>query len=91
MVSVRTTRQKRVQSITTIAAITECRPVPSTATSRIESSTGGKAIQISTSREISAVDEAAEEAGEQAEQRADQAGEPGGDKGDSKRDLRHRR
>ena len=54
MVSVRITRQKRVQSITTIAAITECRPVPRMATSRIESSTGGNAIQISTSREISA-------------------------------------
>src|ERR1700733_1361321 len=54
MVSVRTTRQKRVQSITTIAAITECTPVPRMATSRIESSTGGNAIQTSTSREISA-------------------------------------
>ena len=54
MVSVRTTRQNRVQSMTTMAAITECRPAPSTATSRMESSTGGNAIQISTSREITA-------------------------------------
>ncbi len=54
MVSVRTTRQNRVQSMTTMAMITECRPVPRIATSKMESSTGGNAIQISTSREISA-------------------------------------
>ena len=53
MVSVRTTRQKRVQSMTTMAMITECKPVPRMATRRIESSTGGNAIQMSTSREIS--------------------------------------
>ena len=88
MVSVRTTRQKRVQSITTIAAITECRPVPRMATSRIESSTGGNAIQISTSREISASTQPREKAGEQTEQRADQAGKPGGDEGDRERNPR---
>jgi hypothetical protein len=35
-----------------IAAMTEPTPAPRTATRRIESKTGGKAIQMSTSREI---------------------------------------
>src|ERR1700722_2561776 len=52
MVSARTTRQKRVQSRMAIAAMTDPTPAPRTATRRIESRTGGKAIQISTSREI---------------------------------------
>ena len=51
--SARTTRAKRVQSMTTMARMIDHRPGPSTAMSRIENSTGGKAIQISISREIS--------------------------------------
>ena len=54
IVSARTTRQKRVQSMMTMAAITEWMPEPKTATSRMERSTGGKAIQMSTSREMMA-------------------------------------
>ena len=50
-VSARTTRQKRIQSIATMAMMTERSPVPSTATSRIENSTGGNAIQMSTMRD----------------------------------------
>ena len=49
-VSARTTRAKRVQSITTMATTTEVSPVPITATSRIAKSTGGKAIQTSTTQ-----------------------------------------
>ena len=52
MVSARTTRAKRVQSTTTMAAITEVSPAPITAASTIESSTGGNAIQTSIRREI---------------------------------------
>ena len=50
--SARITRQKRVQSITAIAMMTELRPVPSTATRRMANSTGGNAIQTSTMREM---------------------------------------
>ena len=75
----RTTRQNRVQSMTTMAVMTECSPVPRIATSRIDSSTGGNAIHTSTSQEMIRIDDPAEKAGEQSEQRADQAGEPGSD------------
>ena len=47
----RTTRQKRVQSMTAMASTTEPRPVPTTATSTIDSSTAGNDIQMSTMRE----------------------------------------
>ena len=53
MVSARTTRAKRVQSTTTMAAITEVSPAPITAASTIDSNTGGNAIQTSISREMS--------------------------------------
>lgn len=52
MVSARMTRAKRVQSTTTIAAITEVSPAPITAASTIDSGTAGKAIQMSISREM---------------------------------------
>ena len=52
--------------------ITEDSPAPITATSRIDSSTGGNAIQMSTSAGDDTVGPAAEEAGEQTEQRADE-------------------
>ena len=52
MVSARITRANRVQSISAMAAMTEVSPVPMTATSSTAKSTGGKAIQMSTSREI---------------------------------------
>ena len=55
-----------------MAPITDPTPAPTTATSRIDSSTGGNAIQISTSREIDRVDPAAIPAGEQAERGAEQ-------------------
>jgi hypothetical protein len=51
MVSARTTRQNRVQSMMAIAAMTDPTPAPRTATRRIESRTGGNAIQMSTNRE----------------------------------------
>src|ERR1700761_7319920 len=51
MVSARTTRANRVQSTTTMAAITEVSPAPITAASTIDSSTGGNAIQTSIRRE----------------------------------------
>ena len=88
IVSVRTTRQNRVQSMTTMAVITECSPVPSTATSRIDSNTGGNAIQISTSRDIDRIDPAAEKSGQQSEHRPDQAGEAGRDECDRQRHPR---
>ena len=50
--SARMTRQKRVQSMTAMAMMTEARPVPNTATSRMAKSTGGNAIQTSTMREM---------------------------------------
>ena len=81
MVSARTTRQNRVQSMIAMAAITECRPAPSTATSRIESSTGGKAIQMSTRREISASTKPPRKPASRPSSDADEAGEPGGDEG----------
>ena len=87
MVSARTTRQKRVQSITAMAMMMECRPVPMTATRTIDSSTAGKAIQMSTSRGDGGIDPAAEIAGEQAERGAEQAGGSGGGDGDEERDL----
>ena len=51
MVSARTTRANRVQSTTTMAAITEVSPAPITAASTIDSNTGGNAIQTSIRRE----------------------------------------
>src|ERR1700722_3239561 len=51
MVSARTTRANRVQSTTTMAAITEGSPAPITAASTIDSSTAGDAIQTSIRRE----------------------------------------
>ena len=44
-------RAKRVQSTTTMAAMTDTSPAPITAASTIDSSTGGKAIHTSISRE----------------------------------------
>ena len=73
MVSARTTRAKRVQSTTTIAAITEVKPAPITAASTIDSSTGGNAIQTSIRREVSLIDPAAKTAGDQAQRDTDHA------------------
>ena len=70
----------------TMAAMTEPTPAPTTATSRIDSSTGGNAIQISTQPRDDRVDPAAIPAREQAE-RGPQSGREGRrDEGDRQRD-----
>ena len=73
-VSARTTRQKRVQSMTAMAMITECRPVPSTATSRMREQHRRKRHPDVDDARDDPVGPAAEIAGDKAEHRADEAG-----------------
>ena len=54
MASARMTRAKRVQSMMITAMMIEVSPVPSTAISNMAKSTGGKDIQMSTRREMTA-------------------------------------